>query len=246
VIGPLDRIVIGGGDDVIVIVDHPGDPDGEPSGEGGDKHCVDDENKIDVGLVADYQRVDGLVFGLEQDFTPGGPDGVELHLSEAYAFHRERMLYEAAIERPLLPEGNLVLGGGLFRLTQPFDGLDERIVGDGENALAALLVKEDYRDYYEEEGGEIFLRQPIGEANSIRARYVHTTHLPVTNSTNTSLTRWGDDFRSNPLAHVGDLRAFRLALSRDSRPRESGHPGTAQWYRIEWERADGGLGGDFE
>jgi hypothetical protein len=249
VIRAPDRIVIGGdesivigGDESIVITDDSGDPDGRwPCGK-----RKDDEHQIEWGLVADFQRVDGIVFGLQQDFSSREPSSVRLHLSQAYAFHRERFLYEAMLERPLLPGDNLVLGGGFFRQTRPFDGLDERIIGDGENTLAALLIKEDYRDYYEAEGGQLFLRQPIGITNEIEAQYLQSTHRPVSNSTRTSLTRWNEDFRGNPQAEAGDLRAFRLSFSRDSREHGDRAPGTAQWHRIEWERANGGLGGDFD
>jgi hemolysin activation/secretion protein len=237
VIRPPGRIVIGG-DDTIVITDDSDDLDGDRGAQA--------EHEIEWGLVADFQRVDGIVFGLEQEFSSDEDDGVRLHLSEAYSFHRERFLYQAALERPLLPGANLVLGAGFFRQTRPFDGLDERIIGNGENTLAALLVKEDYRDYYEEQGGGIFLRQPLGTANEIRVEYLQSTHRPLSNSTRTSLTRWGEDFRINPQAERGDLRAFRFSVNRDSRERGDRAPGTAQWHRLEWERANGGLGGDFD
>jgi outer membrane protein assembly factor BamA len=220
-------------------------PDPGPSwGQWGQEKKGRDEGRFDAGLRGDFQRVDGLVLGFDQELRSRGQHGARVHLSEAYAFHRERWLYEAALERPLLPRGFLVLGAGLFRRTQPFDGLDQRIVTDGENALAALLVKEDYRDYYEEEGGEVFLRQPLGRRSSIQAGYVRTSHDPLINHTRSSLTRWGEDFRPNPAASAGELRAFRLRLERDTR---RGKPATAggQWHRLEWERADGGLGGDF-
>ncbi len=234
VIVPPHRVVIGEGEDVPIEDDGDEDFVGPPS----------PDKRVDLGLRGDFQRVDGLVIGLEQEFRGRGETGARIHLAEAYAIHRERWLYEAGFERALLPHGFLVLGGQLFRQTRPFDGLDERIIGDGENALAALMVKEDYRDYYEEEGGEVFFRQPLGPGNNMQVGYIRSTHDALTNHTRSSLTRWGEDFRPNPAAEAGDFHAFRVGFERDSRQSKRSS-GSTQWYRIDWERAGAGAG-DFD
>lgn len=204
-----------------------------------------DEEQVKLGLRGDYQRVDGLVLGLEQDFRGRGESSARIHLAEAYALHRERWFYEAGFESPLLPQGFLVLGAEIYRQTHPFDGFDELIIGDRENALAALLVKEDYRDYYEEEGGKIFLRQPLGVGNSVQVGYVRSIHEVLENHTRASLIRWGESFRKNPAAEPGEFRAYRVGFERDTRD-DTRSSGSTQWHRIEWERAGGGAGGDFE
>jgi outer membrane protein assembly factor BamA len=201
--------------------------------------------RVDLSLRGDYQRVDGLVLGLEQDFQSRNDPGAHIRLAEAYAFHRERWLYEAVFEHALLPREFLLLGAGIFRQTRPFDGLDDRIVGDGENALAALLVKEDFRDYYEEEGGEVYLRLHLVPGNTLHAGYLLSSHDPIGNNTRSSLTRWGEDFRPNPAAEAGELRAVRLRFEHDTR-RDQRPSGSTDWHRIEWERAGAGLGGDFD
>jgi len=206
---------------------------------------VENVGRVDIGLRGDYQRVDGLVLGLDQDFQSRGEHGPRIRLAEAYAFHRQRWLYEAGFEHPLLPRGFLLFGAGIFRRTSPFHGFDDRIVGEAENALAALLVKEDYRDYFEEEGGSVYLRQQVGPGNTLEAGYLQSSHDPIANHTRSSLTRWGEDFRPNPAAEPGELHAFTLRFERDTRFSKRLW-GSTQWHRIEWERAGGGTGGDFE
>jgi outer membrane protein assembly factor BamA len=208
---------------------------------------AEDENagRVNIGLRGDYQRVDGLMLGLDQEFKSRSEHGFRVHFAEAYAFHRNRWFYEAGFEVPLLPRGFLVLGADVFRRTSLFNGFDDRIISDMENALAALLIKEDYRDYFEEEGGSVFLRQPLWPGNAIEAGYLQSSHDPLDNHTRTSLTRWDEDFRPNPVAEPGELHAFTLRFERDTRVNERPW-GSTQWHRIEWERADGGTGGDFD
>jgi hypothetical protein len=206
---------------------------------------VDRDDQFEIGLRGEFQRVDGVVLGLEQTLKGKGDDPPRIDLAEAYAFNRQRWLYEATVEVPLPTPGPLRAGAGLFRLTRSFSGFDDRIITDVENSLGALLFKEDYRDYYEEEGFELRLEQPLWRYNAIEVGYLQSRHEVVYNSTRTSLTHWDEDFRPNPAAEAGDFRAFRLTASRDTRRGREGHPGTAHWYRVALERAGGGLGGDF-
>lgn len=207
---------------------------------------VDREDRFEIGVRGEFQRVDGIVLGLEETLKGKGPDAPRLDLAQIYAFNRGRWLYEAAIDVPLPTPGALRAGAGFFRLTRSFSGFDDRIITDAENTLGALLFKVDYRDYYEEEGFELHLEHPLWRCNAIELGYVQSRHEAVYNSTRTSLTHWDGDFRPNPAAEAGDLRALGLAASRDTRRGREGHPGTAHWYRVSWQRAGSGLGGDFD
>ncbi len=209
---------------------------------------IDREDHFEIGFRGEFQRVDGIVLGIEETIKGEGEDDVapRLDLAQIYAMHRGRWLYEAAVHVPLPLPGPPRVGAGLFRLTRSFSGFDDRIIGDLENTLGALLFKVDYRDYYEEEGFELHLEQPFWRCNRAEIGYVQSRHEAVYNSTRTSLTHWDDDFRPNPAAAEGDSRTLELAASRDTRRGQKGHPGTAHWYRVSWQRAGGALGGDFD
>jgi hypothetical protein len=207
---------------------------------------VDREDRFEIGFRGEFQRVDGVVLGLEETLKGKGAEAPRLDLAQIYAFNRGRWLYEAAIDVPLPVPSSPRAGARIFRLTRLFSGFDDRIITDAENTLGALLFKVDYRDYYEEAGFELHLEQPLWRYNAIEIGYVQSRHEVVTNSTRTSLTHWDGEFRPNPAAAEGDLRALRLAASRDTRRGREGHPGTAHWYRVALERAGGGLGGDFD
>lgn len=226
---------------VDVDLDDPLDEQGEDC-----EPLIGVEDVLEIQERFDFQRVDGITLGLTQRIEPHGAWAPIFTFSEARAFHRGRWLFEAGIEQPLLPDLLwLSVGANFFRRTELFDGLDHELVDDTENLLAALLIKEDYRDYFEHEGIETFIAHHLSPETAWRLTLVRSEHRPVYNSTRTSLTRWGEDFRVNPAAETGDLRAFRIEFEHDTRPRHHA-PATAQWYRLAWERADGGLGGDFD
>ncbi|MGD8395149.1 MAG: BamA/TamA family outer membrane protein [Candidatus Eiseniibacteriota bacterium] len=234
-----ELIIIGPDSEREVTGEHRGMRDG-----GEEDGWVELDDGIEGSFNIDFQRVDGLTFGLMQRLYGTGPYGPELTLREARAFHRGRWLFGAEFEQPIIPD-HLTIGGGFFRRTTPFSGLDREIVNDEENLLAALLVKEDYRDYYEDEGVQVFLKQRFGRRTTAQATVLRSKHTALVNNTRTSLTRWGEDFRLNPAADEGNLRALRFQVEYDTRPSHR-EPTMAEWYRVEWERADGGMGGDFD
>jgi len=204
------------------------------------------EDHFEIGFRGEFQRVDGVVLGIEETIKGEGDAAPRLDLAQIYAMHRGRWLYEAALDVPLPASGPPRARAGLYRLTRSFSGFDDRIIGDLENTLGALLFKVDYRDYYEEEGFELHLEQPFWRYNKVEIGYVQSRHEVLSNSTRTSLTHWDEDFRPNPAAAEGDSRTLELAASRDTRRGRKGHPGTAHWYRVSWQRTGGALGGDFD
>lgn len=235
---PSRRIVIGA---------DPSDP-AAPTVEGHDAAGDDDawielDEHVELGVRFDFQRVDGLAFGLTQHLDGGGPFGPQITLEQVRAFNRGRWLFAADFEQPLVPR-HLVAGGGFYRSTALFNGLDSEIVDDKENLLAALLVKRDYRDYYEDEGIRGHLELRFAGHATLRTSIVRSLHRALANSTRTSLTRWDADFRPNPSAGEGTLRAYTIEAEIDTRPQQRA-TATSFWYRVQWERAGDGLGGDF-
>ena len=132
----------------------------------------------------------------------------------------------------------------------------EEIIGDGENSASAFFLHRDYRDWYEAEGGRAFLGLYTSPFLSLTAGVTIQDEASLANETDWSLFRQEADFRMNPFIPEGTYRGFTASLAYDTRPEGDGrwHPrrsrrswgGLEHYYRLSWERADAGLGGDFD
>ncbi len=125
-----------------------------------------------------YNRVDGLLLGLGGKFED--PDSLlpSVWVEGAYAFASERWRYAFGIEQTLMRNPGLAVGGEFYRRLV---SEDDRIIGDRENTAFALLVGEDYKDYYEAEGGWMYTRfRPVDNLKlQLGFVYEETSFLPA-------------------------------------------------------------------
>ncbi|RKX28908.1 MAG: hypothetical protein DRP47_03140 [Candidatus Zixiibacteriota bacterium] len=101
-----------------------------------------------------YNRVDGaLPFGRIgfKDLDSLLPS---VWVSGGYAFESECWRYSLGLEQTLWRKKPLVIGGEFY---QRLASEDDWIISAKENTLFALLATEDFRDYYEAEGGTAYL-----------------------------------------------------------------------------------------
>lgn len=112
-------------------------------------------DRFDMAGEFFYNRVDGLLFGLGGIFED--PDSLlpTIWMDGAYAFASERWRYDFGLEQTLLRSPALAIGGELYR---HLVSEDDWLLGNDENTAFALLVGEDYKDYYEAEGGWAYTR----------------------------------------------------------------------------------------
>ena len=102
-----------------------------------------------------YNRVDGLLLELGGLFED--PDSLlpSIWTDGAYAFASERWRYDFGLEQTLLRNPALAIGGEYYRYLV---SEDDWLLDNDENTAFALLVGEDYKDYYEAEGGWAYTR----------------------------------------------------------------------------------------
>jgi hypothetical protein len=112
------------------------------------------EKTLSFPVSFKYNRVDGA--------TPYG--GV--HFSDrdsllptvwakgGYAFQSERWRYDIGLEQTLLRSPAVVIGGSFYRRLA---SEDDWLLDDNENIIFTLLATEDFKDYYEAEGGTVYL-----------------------------------------------------------------------------------------
>jgi hypothetical protein len=99
-----------------------------------------------------YNRIDGATpfFGFK--YLPPDSNLPEIKAFAGYGFASERLRYYMGLRQYFLARPNISLGGSLYRQLASHD---DWLIQERENTLFALLVTEDYKDYYETEGGYI-------------------------------------------------------------------------------------------
>ncbi len=115
--------------------------------------------RTDIDADFGYNRVDGLRLGLGLKYTSRGAHYPNVWSKASYAFESERWRFDLGLEQPIYRSSGVAIGAEYYRRLKTED---DWIVSERENNAFALFVTEDYRDYYEAEGGRIYLKaEPI-------------------------------------------------------------------------------------
>lgn len=208
----------------------------------------------DFDVSGRYNRVEGIfVHGqfhreLDRDtFVPAATAGL------GYAFAAERGQYRLGFEQPVAPRNRVTVGAEGYRSFLPFFYQDESL-STGENTASAFFLHEDYWNWYEAEGMRGFVRLHPSPFLTVSVGAMRQDERTLVNHTDWSLFNQKDDFRRNPGIPDGDVHSWEASLTFDSRPHDSRDDcwerstwkGVEHLYRLAWERADGGLGGDYD
>ncbi|OGC02684.1 hypothetical protein A2V82_09435 [candidate division KSB1 bacterium RBG_16_48_16] len=148
----------------------------------------------------DYNRVDGITLGYRlpsQRWWNRNRHNFAIIGKLGYSFSSKRTQYQIGLERWIFEEFPFSLGIEFHDLTETED---RWIINDDENLLAALLIKEDFRDYYGKEGYSIFAKQQLNPYLSLKGEYRNDKFHNLEKKTNWSVFGKGKDFRENPLA----------------------------------------------
>ncbi len=179
-----------------------------------------------------YNRVDGL-FLAGRAFVVD-PDSLlpMIYTELGYAFEAERLRYDAGAHQRLFDRYSLTFGGHLFRRTSTDD---EWLSPKWEAALLSLLAAEDPRDYYEEEGGEVYFTFEPGYLNEFGVSYAYTDvawmqHHPKL----FSVFGWDKEFRANFSSVPADDRH----AARDEFEGKLGE--MRLWYTFDWSSEEYG------
>ena len=198
------------------------------------------------GLVAQYNKVDGLYLGWRpqipfNDFSRLVQYGeLGRGLGSDY-WHYQLGAEWLAVERNRGPYAAR-LGAELHDLT---DTQDHWLLSTEENSLDAVLFRRDFRDYYRRTGFSAYAVQGLGTDLSLTVRYTQDDFASLENSVQwTLLGRLGRNrFRPNPAIDEERYKSLRAELRWDSR--DSRHSPRRGWFvNGLGERAGGTWGGD--
>lgn len=133
------------------------------------------ESDFNLGFI--YNRVDGAHPWGEYKFTDSDSLLPTVALKGGYGFNSNRWRYDVSVEQTIFRDLPITVGAGLHRRLASDDSwrVDEK-----ENTVFAILANEDYMDYYEAEGGSMFLRiKPLKNLIfETRYQYDETNWLP--------------------------------------------------------------------
>ena len=108
-----------------------------------------------------YNRVDGLAPYLGARFQDEDSLLPSVEVYGGYGFESARWRYNIGIEQIICRRLPVILGGSLYR---KLGSNDDWIISETENTIFAFLATEDYKDYFEAEGGYAFGRvRPIAK-----------------------------------------------------------------------------------
>ena len=114
-----------------------------------------DQSEFEFDPYFSYDRVDGAAFSFKvshQDIDSILPT-MEAEIGIGFASDRGR--YKFLLEQTIFREHAIIAGGTFYR---ELSTDDDWLIEKNENTFFALLAKEDYRDYYETEGGSLYLK----------------------------------------------------------------------------------------
>jgi hypothetical protein len=110
-----------------------------------------------------YNRVDGLAPYLGAQFQDEDSLLPSVEIYGGYGFESARWRYNIGIEQIINRRLPVTLGGSLYR---KLGSNDDWIISETENTIFAFIATEDYKDYFEAEGGYAFGRvRPVGNLN---------------------------------------------------------------------------------
>jgi hypothetical protein len=183
-----------------------------------------------------YNRVEGLYLGMKMDrdyLKLEYPNQSYLFGSCGYAFAAKEFEYQLGLEKGMMEEYRLAIGGEYHRL---IDTPDYWIIGSLENSLAAFLLREDFQDFYLREGGSAYLEQHFTRHAQIQVGYQVDRLDDMSRHTKWSLFGGKKKFRPNPAMSTGDLAAIQASLVLDTRNSKN-HPSQGWWIQIDGEHA---------
>jgi len=204
-----------------------------------------------------YNRVDGATVYWGLRFDDRDSLLPSFWALGGYAFESERWRYDFGLEQTIWRRRPLSIGGSFYRRLA---SEDDWLIRDKENLIFTLLVTEDFKDYYEAEGGSVYLTfKPLSTVSlEGRYRFERTKWLDAhphlwslfggSKLFGENFGRVKADFRQNSIAEIDTTDNAYLSggIELDTRDKEDLF-GKSAWYLtgdVEWSHPD--LNSDFD
>lgn len=175
-------------------------------------------NDYDESFCFAYNRVDGLFLGFKRPRELYRRRGIlQLYGMAGIALETNRFQYHLALERSFFPSYmQFAIGGEMYDLTYTED---DWMIPSMENSLAALLIHEDYQDFYRRSGYGGFVSQQFTRNIRLKVGYYEEEHLNLLQETDWALFGGRKTFRLNPFIEELTMRGILGHLRIDTRNR---------------------------
>jgi hypothetical protein len=203
--------------------------------------------QTDQDLLFRYNRVEGLFLGLS---SPPTYRWRERHItvfgSAGYGFAAHRWRYNGGITQQFGAGKSMIeFGVEGHSLT---DTRDQWIISEEENTLAALFLRDDYRDYFGRKGFSLWTGSYWRWRNSdlqFRVAYLNDRYESLQQNTDWSILGGEKRFRSNPAVDEGRMKSILTTLEfHQSRAKRYFFTGWSASASAEFSPS--GLKGDFD
>jgi len=215
------------------------------------------EKTLSASGTFKYNRVDGATPYCGARFDDRDSLLPSFWAIGGYGFESERWRYDFGLEQTIWRRRPLVIGGSFYRRLASDD---DWLLTDGENTVFALLVTEDFKDYYEAEGGSVYTVFKPFPTLSLEGRYRFESTKWLDAHPHLWSLLGGDklfgenfgrveaDFRENSIAEIDstDIAHLSCRVEFDTRDQEDPFEKSA-WHLtgdIEWSHPD--LNSDFD
>ncbi len=174
----------------------------------------DEQMNLD-NFIFRYNRVEGLFLGLgsEKKYYWDGERNWSMDGSIGWGFKSHTWRGNLGLDRQfalLTNEGSgiIELGADGYSLT---DTKDNWIISLNENTAAALLIHEDFRDYFQRNGYTLhtaYYSKDKYLKNELKIAYLADTYDSLTNKVDWAIFGGGKKFRTNPIINPGKMRSM--------------------------------------
>lgn len=191
-----------------------------------------------------YNRVQGLFLGFE---LPKGISGksqyVTLHGFGGYGFREKAWRYQLGFDRYFFNQRDYRFELG-FRLYDLTDTRDDWIINPLENSLAAILIHEDFQDFYRRHGFEVHMSQNLSIFLKGSLFYRNDNYESQDKNAEWALFGGKKKFRENPNIDPGNMRSLVGELYYDTR-NDHEFPRSGLYGKVSMEVSNSELRSDF-
>lgn len=162
-----------------------------------------------------YNRVEGLFLGLRLTKDEWDSEAIfDLFGHIGYGFAGTRACYQIGIQRPILGRYGPIIGIETHDETVTED---EWFMPTFENSLAAFFIKEDFHDFYRQQGYSAYAIMHISEYLKVAGEYHDEEHFNLKKHTNWSIFGGDKKFRANPAIPELNYKSVVARASFDTR-----------------------------
>jgi hypothetical protein len=204
--------------------------------------AFDEKKKIEYYSPLRYNRAEGLFPAIGVRLRDRDDSPLSVFVDAGYGLKSEKFRFNAGFDYEIPAWEIFKIGGKYFDDTFTQDGW---IISGVENSLAALFLREDFRDYFRAKGYTAWISKDFEEAIHFRLAFWSGEYESMKKETDWSFFGGDKKFRGNPPVAEGTENKLRLEVIID-RLDNPLFPMEGWYLEGAFEKGGDFLGGDFD